>query len=297
MHLFPQIAKSAKERGMLRYEFVGAERLYEEAFRKLLWPEFRDWLPYGFDAEMHHVLAEWEDSQLVGLCVVDKHPFSTSAVLQSLAGVDLAALLSRMENHLKIILLSAEWPRLSPLERLFGCDGWSKPEKRFETYYFYMPQFNPTWFSDHLPLPEGYSIIPWEAMSIEEQAATERWANQDSYLLSDHTESKPREAINSLILRYKDTIAGWIETHRLNEQMIRYTSFFLFPEHRHQGVAIPLLCESLQRHIDSPATIAVFSVNLKDTTPTWVNFVRKKLAPHAYHHGETLVSFKRYNLL
>lgn len=282
---------------MLKYEFMAAKRLWEVEFQQLLWEEFRDWMAVGFDEEMYHVLAEWDGEKLVGLCVVDKHPFSTTAVLQSLEGVDLARLLSQMEEHLSMALLSVEWQRKAALEALFCSAGWSKAEKRFETYFFYMPGFNPTWFAKRPPLPAGYSLVPWAAMSAEEQAATERWASQDSCLLSDSTERMPREAINSLLLRFNETIAGWIETHRPNAQMIRYTSLFLFSEHRHKNVAIPFLCEALQRQIDSRAPVAVFSLNLKDTAPTWVHFVQKKLAPHAYHYYETLTSFKRYDLL
>ena len=209
---------------MMKYEFVKAELLLEEEFQRLLWLEFRDWVRVGFDTEMHHVLGEWEGEELVGLCVVDKHTYSSTAVLQSLQGRDVGELLDRMEAYLKTlktVTLSVEWERRSDLDRVLIGHGWSTPEKRFETYYFYMPGFNPYWFRDRQPLPPGFETIVWEAMTDEEKADTERWASQDSYLLSDHNELLPREAINSLILRFHGKIAGWVETHRQNGQMIR----------------------------------------------------------------------------
>lgn len=247
---------------------------------------------------MHHVLAEYAGT-LTGLCVVDKHPAQDTAVLQSLTGHNLGKLLADMESHLRHLkthAIFAEWESETRLNAAFREGGWELPKMKFEIYYTEMKAFNPSWFKPST-LPQDYEIIAWDQMTPEEREQTEQWAEQDHYLLSGQDEILPREKINSLILRHKGKIAGWVETHRESPEIIRYTSLFLFPPYLYKGLAIPFLSESLQRHKLSQIPIAVFHLNLRDTPRTWINFVHKKLAPHAYMIKTIITSKKNLSLL
>lgn len=288
---------------MPKYAFVEAKRLQDPLFLAQLWPLFREWVTVAFDAEMHHVLAEWSQTEwsreeLTGLCVADKHPYAHTAILQSLSGQDLPTLLSHMESYLRRLhttSISVEWERERRLEEVFQERGWKRENKPFESYYFYMPDFNPSWFNPNAPLAAGFEAIPWAAITPEEAEQLTRWGSQDGYLLSGEDEIYPRDETCSLILRKGKQIAGWIETHQIHPQMIRYTSLFLFPEFQQKGLAIPFLSRSLERHKLSSIPIAHFCLNLNETPLSWQNFVAKRLAPHAFHHKETLTSIKLLN--
>ena len=273
-----------------------------------MWPSFRHWVKVAFSPEMHLVLAAWEGGELVGLCVVDKHPHSTVGVLQSLAGMRLETMLEtlletmlkKMQDELKrqkTEMIGLECDEKDPLVEVLEACGWTKGEKKYESYFFDMRRFNPPWFGAAPHLPPEYDALSWDQMTPEEKEQIDRWAALDSVLLSPKEEPLERESINSLILSYRGEIAGWVETHRKNPETIRYTSLFVFSQHRKRGAPIALLAESLRRHIASGIPIAFFSLNLRDTPRSWVNFVHSRLAPWAYDRKNTFTFLKKFNLL
>jgi hypothetical protein len=80
-------------------------------------------------------------------------------------------------------------------------------------------------------------------------------------------------------LRYKDQVVGWMITHRVAEDTIRYTKMFVRKDLQSLGRAISLLAKAIKLQLetmeDSKAVCTVFADNTE-----MIRFVDKRLAPH-----------------
>lgn len=288
----------------IRFEFIDSHELQKPDFQRLLCDEFRIWIEDNFDGEDYLSLAAFYDINLIGLLVVNKPESSTSARVESFQTLlpDRALqneLLSRMEAHLKsknCKLLEIEFENSNLTRLVLEDQKWQKPRPIYCTYYLDFQNFNPSWFNTP-PLPPNYYLLAWNSLSPQQKEYLEIYKSQEYTLLNGPEEKAPVELLNSLILLYKDTIAGWMQNHRISSQTIRYTSLFLFPEHRKKQLFQILLVESLIRQTMSNIPISVFELHLNRKTYAWFNFVYKRLAPHTYHYKETYSSIKIINML
>jgi hypothetical protein len=115
-----------------------------------------------------------------------------------------------------------------------------------------------------------------ERESIQEQQATSPWYPE---ILSPWSDEEIIEPLNSLGLRYKDQVVGWMITHRVAEDTIRYTKMFVRKDLQSLGRAISLLAKAIKLQLetmeDSKAVCTVFADNTE-----MIRFVDKRLAPH-----------------
>ena len=99
-------------------------------------------------------------------------------------------------------------------------------------------------------LPAAFEIFPWADLD-ERQREELRRADWYPALLSPFREEDAVEGLNSLGLRYKGQIVGWQINHRIARDTIRYTTMFVRPDLQAFGLAIPLMIESIRRHLFS----------------------------------------------
>lgn len=287
----------------MRYEFLSHKAFKEKAIQEMLEAEFRHWIKDESRQEDALILAGFNNEALEALLVVDHVPHSATAHIQSFTTKNFEGvpkLFALMEEKLAsrgVIKLTGEFQTSPPLAALLKSEGWAPLIPLFECFLFDLRHFNPPWYASPPPLPPSYKIVPWSTLSPEESSELEEMGESGQALVSDTDRNFPIEKLNALILRQGETIAGWMETHRLNEDTILYSHLFLFPKHRYKGVAIPLLAESIHIQALSPLPFAFFELNLQSTPLPWQNFIAKRLKPYALKSYTTCYSYKLINVL
>lgn len=176
------------------------------------------------------------------------------------------------------------------IPRFFIENGWSPPERFMMRLDFDGYNFNPPWFKRPYPFPEGYEIFPWNEVTEEERHRINFLSRQNHFdsAIYPFREEPFIQPINSLGLRHHKVLVGWIITHTFPDhpQTIRYSSFFIEPEHQFHGSSILLLMESIRRQQKAAVQWAYCEVNYKLSDSNWIRFVSKRLAPYttAFHN-------------
>lgn len=247
-----------------------------------------------------------QKAEILGLIVVDCGPELETAICQTLYynNIETAKLLL-VEVERDLILLGhdgmeGEFEIKPGLKELLGELSWKPLQVYYEEYWVEIKDFNPPWFNPPPTLPDGFKLVRWNERSQQDTQTMEEWAKNEDFYLSEE-ELFPIEPLNSLILKHKDKIAGWIECHRLDALTVRYTYLFVFPEFRHSGVMLPLLAHSIWIQKTHPIEFAVYEIrknaNFKLPPQSWVTFVKKNLALHTKKIIEVGYSFKMFNML
>jgi hypothetical protein len=139
-----------------------------------------------------------------------------------------------------------------------------------------------SWLKLHNLLPSGYTSFPWVELTLQEreliqkQQAISPWYPE---ILSPFKEEEAIEPLNSLGLRYQNQVVGWMITHRVAADTVRYTKLFVREDLQPLGRAISLLSAAIKLQLESRETTkAVFTV-VANNTPM-VRFVYRRLAPY-----------------
>lgn len=134
-----------------------------------------------------------------------------------------------------------------------------------------------------LKLPSQFSISDFETHSSTEKNFLEQ---QKGILypkqLSPFQDEELIEPLNSLWLRHHDQIVGWMITHRIYFDTIRYTTLFVAKEMQPQGRAIPLFLEAISRQLQFKETIPYAIQAIPAQFEGMVKFAQKRLAPFTY---------------
>ncbi|MEA5564978.1 GNAT family N-acetyltransferase [Anabaena sp. UHCC 0399] len=185
------------------------------------------------------------------------------------------------------------------LEKILKQCHWSTPQLRMLVCS--APIINmkdASWLKLADALLSGYSIFPWmelttqEKESIQTQQANSRWYPD---ILSPWTEPEIIEPLNSLGLRFQNQVVGWMITHRVAVDTIRYTKLFVREDLQRLGRAIPLLAKAIQLQLVTVAdTKAVFTI-VADNTPM-VKFMHKRIFPHQLSIRQSWGTTKVFNI-
>lgn len=171
---------------------------------------------------------------------------------------------------------------------------WQTPQIMLDRYYFYAPTFEPDWYKSEVPiLPKDLQILPWEFLKKKQLDAIKKIIKSNPILeeLSPFQGSLPIQRLNSLILKRKTQILGWIITHLVDAHTIRYSFLYVDRDLRGQGPAICLLKEAIKRQKESSIKDAYTEINYKRTPAYWRQFVKKRLAPNSNKRESAYYSY------
>lgn len=150
---------------------------------------------------------------------------------------------------------------------------------------------------NHQLLQKEYSLFSWQELTqgeraiIQENEGRENW--HPSGLSPFHDESR-LERLNSVGLKYKGDVVGWMITHRVAPDTIRYSSLFVRRDLQTIGRAAPVLAESMRRHIElgypQGITNAILFVNVHNVR--MLEFVKRRISPYLYSTSEKRVATK-----
>jgi len=152
----------------------------------------------------------------------------------------------------------------------------TEQDKQQEGKLFIIPR------ADRYELPEEAEIFHWSELTDQDRAFMEdALANDDRYPIgfSPNNGGEEINMLNSMGLRYKGEIAGWVITHQINPTTIRYSNVFMRQDLQVYGCAILLLQASidLQNEVITKIPNSLFTAY--DRHPEMVRFARKRLFP------------------
>lgn len=130
-------------------------------------------------------------------------------------------------------------------------------------------------------LPDPFEIIGWEEVDEAQRndilAAVGDWAPRD---LNPFLFEGDAHLPTSVALRDKrdGRIRGWIITHQIGPDLIRWTCSFVAPELQHQGMIIPLwlACATRQKALNTASRFC-FTVFMEQTR--MAKFVARRMKP------------------
>ena len=198
----------------------------------------------------------------------------------------------RGKNCQQIDLIYIPNQTIIALEKIFQKNAWSKPKARMliglgerETIK------NMPWLNLDQKLPLGYEIFPWGELTSKERTILEKslWYPD---ILSPFTEEDIIEPINSLGLRYNHQVVGWMITHRISENTIRYTILFVKEELQSIGRGIALLGRSLKLWVLNHPEINQGSFAVLIDNEKMAKFTERRLKPYLASFRQSFISSK-----
>ena len=197
----------------------------------------------------------------------------------------------RKANTININL--AKGDSFEPIGRILQRRGWEPPKI---TGYFFETTvdrfFNDLrWTDPSKKFPYRSYIRPWADITPEELDTVRK--EEGSYYAQagvDFLNLENIEPINSLILRDKERLIGWLITHRTAPDTIHYTSVYIVKEYRGLGFTIPLCVEA--GYLQKAACIPKITLWVLANNKSAVKFWSKILAPAISRKQTCYYSYK-----
>jgi GNAT superfamily N-acetyltransferase len=184
-------------------------------------------------------------------------------------------------------------PSTADLERLLQKLNWTPPQPRMLVCKSTIKKIAAAPWLYKYSLPPEFTLFPWfdltpaQRQQIQQQQDQQQWYPE---ILSPFNDQSRQEPLNSLCLLYQKEVVGWMITHRIAPDTIRYTSLFIRQDLQKLGRAIPLLAEAIKRQVNSEILSGIWTVWL-DNQPM-VNFVKRRMAPYLISMTETKGAYK-----
>ena len=248
--------------------------------------------------ELLAVVAELSD-QPIGLLVVDFHAPVADIISfyvqpqhrQKGIGTALVehlelGLLSKGCQSLTVNYKSTELTQLA-LEPLLKKLDWQPPQIDFvlgKTTINHLSQV--PWLRKY-PFSGAFTVFPWSELTNED---CKQITKMDYPASLDPLMDNSFEPINSLGLRYQGKLIGWIVTHRVAEDSIRYSSLFVDKPHQKVGRSIALLSQSILAQMPTNISNCLFAVPTKNQAMT--SFVSRRLQPYLTQLSDSRICTK-----
>jgi GNAT superfamily N-acetyltransferase len=243
-------------------------------------------------------IAAFHEQQMVGLVLVELLPELQRMDLISLfvcpthrqQGIA-TQLLQRLEElavklnctQIQVKYQATELAQIG-LEPIFARLNWSAPEMEFLLIESTTDRIKQAPWMHRYPLPAAFTIFPWTELTTAE---AEQLQHRQDYpkALSPFTNDPRLEPLNSLGLRYQNRVVGWVITHRIAPDTIRYSTMYVEPAFQRLGRGVSLFVEAIDRQIDSPIAKGKYAV-AKDNMPM-IHFVQRHMKPYATSLSES----------
>ncbi|HLO48402.1 MAG TPA: GNAT family N-acetyltransferase [Kamptonema sp.] len=179
------------------------------------------------------------------------------------------------------------------IERLLIKSNWSSPQSRMFICKATPKQMLSADWMHRCSLPDSFATFFWRDLTEGERREILRKQQAEPWypdILSPFSEEKIIEPLNSLGLRYQGEVVGWMITHRLAPDTIRYSRLFVKKELQKMGRAISLLAQAIKYHYDSGIPYGIWTVQ-QDNTPM-VSFMQRRMLSYMNEIVETKGSSK-----
>jgi GNAT superfamily N-acetyltransferase len=163
------------------------------------------------------------------------------------------------------------------LEPIFTTLNWSIPEMEFLLVESTTDRIQQAPWIHRYPLPKSLILFPWTELTATE---AEHLQQRQDYpkALSPFSDDPRLEPLTSLGIRYQNRVVGWVITHRITVDTIRYSTMYVEPPFQQLGRGVSLFVEAIKRQLDSPIPKGKYAV-AKENMPM-IRFVQRHAAPY-----------------
>ncbi|MFM2303090.1 MAG: hypothetical protein RLZZ135_496 [Cyanobacteriota bacterium] len=208
------------------------------------------------------------------------------------------ALLRQLESELRSqgctqleLVYTTGKPTTFALERLLTVCQWTAPQPQMLVgrAKICSGMMQAPWM--RTAFPADYDLFSWLEITPAERTTLQQQAKDwiPSQLMPFQFE-QDLEPLNSLGLRYQGEVVGWIITHRLSADTIRYTSGFVRPDLQKRGRYISLIANAIQIQENAQITNGIWTVPF--VYPAMVSFVRQRMCSYMISIEESRISTK-----
>ncbi|MDZ8106205.1 MAG: GNAT family N-acetyltransferase [Nostoc sp. DedQUE12a] len=215
------------------------------------------------------------------------------------------ALLNALEKELTFrnctsieIVYTLEQPTTLALQRLLQKRNWPSAKPRMLICKTTTDDMiNAPWMKLSR-LPASYEIFPWMEITPQERVALKKQQEEKQWMASDAIPfdyEQDLEPLNSIGLRYKGEVVGWLITHRTAPDTIRYTCSYVRPDIQKMGRIIPLYIRATQLQMEAGIKRGTWTVSLMHTS--MIAFVKKHMGPYLISLEQSMGSSKLLGFL
>lgn len=189
-------------------------------------------------------------------------------------------------------IYTQDTPETPIIEKILKNNHWQGTRPFLIRCNFDALTFDTEWVHANFRYPKGFKEFSWKYLNEKDRVELNRKQHQGHFpaIISPFKEEKNIEPMNSLGLRYEGHVVGWLITHRMDQDTIRYSSLFIERPFHFHGIAMKLLASSILRHLQARTKYAYLEVPLIQVHPSWVRFIEKRIVPHA----TSVVRLKQY---
>ncbi|MGB5712881.1 MAG: GNAT family N-acetyltransferase, partial [Waterburya sp.] len=185
-------------------------------------------------------------------------------------------------------------PTSLALERLLESCNWSTPrpwdivcESDLDTIA------KAPWFQIKFRIPFDMTIFPWaeitdrERIVIKQTQESEPWFDESRNPFRNENNMEP---LNSLGLRYKGLVVGWMLTERMASNTIYYNCMFVRRDLQKLGRGIYLFINAIRLQAKAEIPKGIWRVNFNNSS--MLRFVKKHMIPYTNSLEEVSCSSK-----
>ena len=236
-------------------------------YLSLTFPSFQPYLQTLIIGGNLVAIGAADGNRPIGLALAESRADGSAKILSILVqardrrqGVG-TALLTRLEQELHsygsstaAIVYAAGKPTNPALERLLQKCGWSAPAPHKLICRCTQSMQHAPWVSAYT-LPQSFEIFSWTELTVAErqdlelQQKTQHWVPES---LMPFKYEPSMEPLNSVGLRYRGQVVGWVITQRFRTDTICYSCSYIRPDLQRRGRIIPLYAEAIRRHCTRP---------------------------------------------
>jgi ribosomal protein S18 acetylase RimI-like enzyme len=162
------------------------------------------------------------------------------------------------------------------LEPLLLRQGWQTPEPTFLLAQTTIERIAAAPWLSRYRLPKEFTVFDWSELTSAEAARLQQQSFPES--LSPFTRDPRLESLNSLGLRHQGKVVGWMLTHRVAADKIRYSTMYVAPPYQKMGRGVSLIGLAIQRQIQQGIPYFTFSVAAENAEMQ--RFVERHLKPY-----------------
>jgi len=179
-------------------------------------------------------------------------------------------------------------------EPILNKQEWTKPEVFMNIIQISYKNLPFEKWGEGSRLSNDFSIFFWKDIKEKEISWIKSKKGQPGWYedyLSPFLIQNP-EQLNSLGLKYKGEIIGWVITERISKDKISYQKLFIVEDFQNIGIIIKLLAQSIKLMAEANITYGCFAIKIENKK--MMRFYNKHMKPFAYSISEKV---KRKKLL
>jgi len=236
----------------------------------------------GWAAAEHPVAPAATTARLLSLTVAQSH--RRLGVGRLLLRATEQALAAHGVEHVDAMYAITDPEGRAAVDALFVGSGWSSPTVRMVQCRADEGVLESPLMQEQMQLPEEYAIEDWISLSESDRASIrdrQRDAPWFPPTLDPFRFEPEMEVRNSLALRYRGEVVGWLITFRTGPTTMYYRCMFARADLARLGRALALMCEAIRRHaaLISPA-LGYGEWSTPASLPLMVRFIRRHLVPY-----------------